>query len=582
MPKLFQPSNLDTPFPLIHDTSAADEVLTPESYFSSSQHSTLNVPASFYASEFNLFDTSIPPLLAHNDVIELTDDEDASGHNSIKITSDIDNENEEMVVDNMLTEPFSVPDSSSDGARSLRSSSPEMGDSLFTPPPPSRKPRRRVILDCVSVPPLPKDTTRVDCKAKSSISKPQQGVQHPSVIQALTAAFAQNDRLPSPSLSRKGKEREHERPPPAPAHPKRKYKPRSRKFGEDVSTVPTQILDAQYPAIELEIHELPELLPHHDNILQSSTYYIYARHVQRLYAQLHEVLPQIIPEMKGPAVPDDEKDEKEDEPVLPHVLAPLFEERPDIKAALTPYFGRGPRKGSSRKGKIKNGLEPQSVPTSSKSKLGSTGTALQTQDPSSSNVLDDISHYTALEEDHILDFSMEMDQYLNDIGDSPAKTYSPGIKYTRSAPSSFIGFLHNTTRLLPDAASATREDAEDSFFGVPPSPKLVSEHPSLQLTDMYATNSSHSLDASFDLVLPENGQWSLSPTIEKKSLSPESLPLSDSALQTRNNSQQAPSYTCADLQECPHRRKPQQSRTNRLASHEETSRSNIALVNQPL
>lgn len=430
---------------------------------------------------------------------------------------------------NFQTEPFSVPDSSSDrGAHSPRSPSPEMGDSLFTPPP-SRKPRRRVVLDCVSVPPFRKDTTRASCKTNATISKPQQDVQHPPVSHALPAAFAQNDRPSSPSLSRKGKERERERPPPAPARRKRKFKPRLRKFGEDVSTIPTQILDAQYPAIELDIHDLPDFLPHHDNILQSSTYYIYVKRIQRLYAQLHEGLPEMIAGMKGPAVPDDEKDEKEYEPVLPRVLAPLFQERPDIEAALTPYFARASLKGSSRKGKIKNNLEPQNVPTSSKSELGSAGTVLQTQDPSSSNVLDDISHYTALEGDQILDFSTEMDQYLNDLGDSPPKTCSSGVKYTRSAPNSFIGFLNNTTRLPPDAASVTREDAEDSFFGVPPSPKLVSDLSSLQLTDTYATNSSHSLDASFDLALPEDGQWSLSPTIEKKSISPESLSPSGSA-----------------------------------------------------
>jgi len=89
----------------------------------------------------------------------------------------------------------------------------------------------------------------------------------------------------------------------------------------------------------------------------------------------------------------------------------------------------------------------------------------------------------------------------NDLGDSPAKTYPPGIKHTRSAPNSFIGFFHTTTWLLPDTALVTREDAEDRFFGVPPSPRLVSEPASLQLTDVYATNFSHSLDGSFDLAL---------------------------------------------------------------------------------
>lgn len=118
MPKLFQPSDLDTLFPFehTHDTSAAvsalfiwqihhtyvlqDEVLTQqEPYLSSSQHS---APTSFYTAESNLFDMPTPPLLAHNDVIELTDDEDASKHDGIKITSDHDNEDEEMAVDFML------------------------------------------------------------------------------------------------------------------------------------------------------------------------------------------------------------------------------------------------------------------------------------------------------------------------------------------------------------------------------------------------------------------------------------------------------------------------------------------------
>ncbi|KAG1814675.1 uncharacterized protein BJ212DRAFT_1361308 [Suillus subaureus] len=500
MPELFQPSNLDALFPFqhTHDTSAADEVLTqPESYLSSSQHSIRSVPTSFYAAEPNLFDMSIPPLLTHHDVIELSDDEDDSGHDSIKSVSDPDNEDEEMAVDDMLTEPFSVRDSSP---------SPEMGDSLFTPPPSSRKPRRRIVFDCI---------TKADYRASNtSTGVPQQGVEHPSVGHALAAASAQNDRLMG-----KG----------SPARHKRKYRPRSWKFGEDISTLPTQILDAQYPALELDIHELPDFLPHHNTILRSNTHYIYVKRVQRLYAQLHEGLPEMIAEMKGLAAPDDEKDEKEDGPVFPRVLAPLFEERPDIEAALTPYFGRAAPKGSSRKGKIKSNLEPQNAPSSSKPKLGFTGTDLQIQDPSSSNVLDDISHYTALEEDQILDFSAEMDQYLNDLSDSPAKTYLPGIEHTRSAPSSFIGFLHNTTRLPPDAASVTRENGEDSFFGVPPSPRLASESPSLHLTDAYATNSSHSLDGSFDLVLPEDGQWSLSPTIERKSISTDSLSPSDSA-----------------------------------------------------
>lgn len=207
----------------------------------------------------------------HNGVIELTDDEDASEHDGIKSASDPDNEDEEMVIDDMLTEPSSVHDSSSNNARSSRSPSPETSDSLFTPPP-SRKPCRRVILDCVSVPPFSEGMIRADYDASNaSTGKPQQGVEHPSDSHALAAAFALNDRPPSPYLSLKGKERERERPPPAPARSKRKHKPRSRKFGEDVYTAPAQILDAQYPALEPDIHELPKFPLHHDSILQSST-----------------------------------------------------------------------------------------------------------------------------------------------------------------------------------------------------------------------------------------------------------------------------------------------------------------------
>jgi hypothetical protein len=91
------------------------------------------------------------------------------------------------------------------------------------------------------------------------------------------------------------------------------------------------------------------------------------------------------------------------------------------------------------------------------------------------------------------------DQYLNDLGDSPAKICPPDIKHTRSAPNSFIGLFHTTTRLPHDTAFVTREDAEDSFFGVSRSLRLVSEFTSQQLTDVYATNCSHSLDGSFDL-----------------------------------------------------------------------------------
>ncbi|KAG2117539.1 hypothetical protein BD769DRAFT_1778038 [Suillus cothurnatus] len=409
---------------------------------------------------------SISPLLAHNDEVELTDEEDDSGRDSIKSASDPNDEDEEMAVDHMLMNSFFKVILTRIGRLSIHTSS------VFPQASQTRSP------DCVSVPPFPKGITKAGYRSSNaSTGVPKQGVEHLSIGHALAAAFAQNVQPPSPSLSLKGKERERERPPPV-LH-----------FGDDASTVPTQIMDAQYPALELDIRELPI---HQDTILQSS-------------------LPEMIAGIKGLAVPDDEKDEKEDEPVFPRVLASLFQERPDIEAALTPYFGRVPAKGSSRKGKIKSKLEPQIDPSLTKPKSGLAGTVPQTQDPSSSNVPDGISHYTTLEEDQILDFNSEMDQYLNDLGDSPAKTYPPDIKHTQSAPNSFLSSLHSATRLPHDTASVTREDAEDSFFGVPPSPRLLSESPSLQLTDMYATNSSHSLDGSFDFVLPEDGQWSLSP-----------------------------------------------------------------------
>jgi hypothetical protein len=45
---------------------------------------------------------SIPPLLVRNDVIELTDDEDDFGRDSINSASDPNNADEEMAVDDML------------------------------------------------------------------------------------------------------------------------------------------------------------------------------------------------------------------------------------------------------------------------------------------------------------------------------------------------------------------------------------------------------------------------------------------------------------------------------------------------
>jgi hypothetical protein len=131
--------------------------------------------------------------------------------------------------------------------------------------------------------------------------------------------------------------------------------------------------------------------------------------------------------MKDLAVPDDA--------IFPRVLAPLFQERPDIEVALRPNFGFGRMhpKSSSREGEIKNNFEPQNVSSSSKSKVGFNGTILQTPDPSSSNVFYNALHYTAPEEDQILDFSMEMS---NDLDNSPAETCPPSTTIDPSLLSS--------------------------------------------------------------------------------------------------------------------------------------------------
>lgn len=189
----------------------------------------------------------------------------------------------------------------------------------------------------------------------TSTGKPQQGVEHPSVSNALATAFTLNDFPLSPYLSLKRKEHECEHPPPAPAHLTKNHKPHHPKFREDVSIAPIQILDAKHPALELDIHKLPIYLLHH-NVLQSSTYCIYVRHVQHLYTQLCEGLPEMIVEMKGLAVPDDEK---EGEPIFPCVLTLLFQERPDIEVALRPNFSFGCMhpKSSSHEGEMKNNFD---------------------------------------------------------------------------------------------------------------------------------------------------------------------------------------------------------------------------------
>ncbi|KAG1758874.1 hypothetical protein EDD22DRAFT_849668 [Suillus occidentalis] len=244
------------------------------------------------------------------------------------------------------------------------------------------------------------------------------------------------------------------------------------------------ILDSQYPALELDIHEPPMFLPHH-NVLQSSTYCIYVRHVQRIYTQLREGLPEMIAGMKGLVGPEDEKDEKEGQPIFPRVLAPLFQERPDIEAALRPNFGRMHPKSSSGQGQIKSNLESQNVPSSSKSRVGFNGIVLQTPDPVSSNFPHNISHYPALEEDQIPDFSTEMDQYFNDLGDPPTETCP-------------------LTQLPPDPASVTREDTEYIFFDseVPRSPFLLEDHQLPLIESISPDNLSPSENVHHDTIDP--------------------------------------------------------------------------------
>lgn len=394
-----------------------------------------------------------------------------------------------------------------------------MEDSLFTPVPSSRR-RRRVILDHVSVPPFPKGLNMTDYKSSSNVSSiaSRQGVEFLSVGDALAAAFAQNNRSPSPSLDRKGKgrERERETTPPAPVRPKRnKWLPPH--FGEGISTVPTTILNVHYPLIELEIPDLP---PHPNDTWHRNTYWIERVRFKRHHTELHQGLPEMIAQMKNLGGSGNEQDNG---PILPRVFALLFERRADIAASLAVQWEYASPK-HSRRGKNTNASETRNISSSSNS---------VTSFPTLLN--DDIStsHFAVLEEGQPLDFSTEMDQYLNDLGDSPPKSHRIG--HPRSAPDAYCGgsyltsFLHNTTQLPPNVTSGARDDAADSFLGVPPSPKDESNLPSPLHMDLYRFDHSHTLDDSFEHVFPEEGTWSMLPDVEQEAVLPKTISPPESA-----------------------------------------------------
>lgn len=381
------------------------------------------------------------------------------------------------------------------------SPSPSDIDSLFTPPP-SPKPRRRLILDHVAVPPFPRGLTMTDYRPYSNVSprSSKKGMEYPSVGDALAAAFAQNNKPSSPPPDRKGKgrAREHESAPPAPVPPKQKNRA-PKYFGEGISTVPTAILNVHYPPIKLDI---PELLPYFDDTWHRNTYWIERVRYKRHHAQLHQGLPEMIAQMKSLGGPG--QDQK-DGPILPRILAPLFEQRADIAASLAAQWEYAPQK-HSRKGKSTDISETQNIPSSSNS------------DPSSPTFADDnlVEHFTMLEEGQPLDFSMEMHQYLNDFGDSPPKSHPFDMKAVH-VPNSYrnashlTGFLHHTTGLPPLGA---RGDAVDGFLGVPPSPKQDRSISSpLRYSDAYSIDHSHTLDDSFEHVFPEEGAWSKMPNV---------------------------------------------------------------------
>ncbi|OJA10717.1 hypothetical protein AZE42_04276 [Rhizopogon vesiculosus] len=508
----FHTSVLDPQMRDMNDPSATDDILTDKSY-PSLQHTSHSVPASpshVGSSSLRDCDTPIlsrPKLLPSlDDVIEIDDDDEEDVRDDvIEISSDSDNvdhanNDEEMAVDHMLTKRVSIsPEPSSSPVPSLPSSF-DMTDPLFTPPP-SRKCRRRVILDHVSVPPFPKGLTTANYKPSSNVSSraPQQGVEYPSVGDALAAAFAQNDRSPSPSLDRKGKRRARETTPTAPVTPKRK----SKHFAEGVSTAPTTILNAHYPPIELEI---PDFVPYFDTTWHRNTYWIERIRLKRYHTELQRGLPELVAQMKSLGGPGNEQ---KGGPILPRVFAPLFERRADIAASLAAQWEYAASPEHIRRGKSTKISETQNTPSSSN------------YDPPSPVFANDnisVSHFTVLEESQPLDLSMEMDQYFNDFGNSPART-APNAYCSTSHLNSF---LHDTTQLPPDVALGERDHAADGFLGIPPSPRHEHNLPSpMQSTDPYLIDHSRTLDGSFKHVFPEDGTWSRLPDVlEQEVVSP--------------------------------------------------------------
>lgn len=373
-----------------------------------------------------------------------------------------------------------------------------MGGSLFTPPP-SRKRRRRIILDHVAVPSFPIGLTTANYKPSSDAhsSAPQKGKEYLSVGDALAAAFAQNERSSSP-LNRKGKGREREREcettHTTPVPPKSKLKRVQRRFAEGVPTTGTAILNAYFPPIELEI---PDFLPCLDDTWHRNTYWLERLRFKRHHAELHQNLPEMIAQMKSLG---SQGNGQEDGPILPRVLAPLLERRPDIAASLGAQWEYASK--HYRKSKSTKLLEAENMPSSSNS------------DPNSLPFANcDV------------DLNMEMDKYFNDLGDSLTKWQPSGTKEVRaphlrsssnaySSASHPNGSLHYMTRLPLDVPFGERNDAVDGFLGVPPSPKHDHNLSSpIQYTDTYPVDHSQTLDDSFEHLLPEEGAWSGLPDV---------------------------------------------------------------------
>ncbi|KIJ64058.1 hypothetical protein HYDPIDRAFT_28949 [Hydnomerulius pinastri MD-312] len=146
----------------------------------------------------------------------------------IDLTGNEDNEDEELTVDEMLTDvDVYVSDdhleSRSSHQRSPAPRSPPRSspigqhESLFTPPPISKR-RRRMMMAHIAVPSFPKGFSKADYQPMSEAflapfheAPITRGVEHLSIADALGAAFNQNRASPSPPVSlekHKGKESE--------------------------------------------------------------------------------------------------------------------------------------------------------------------------------------------------------------------------------------------------------------------------------------------------------------------------------------------------------------------------------------